>query len=805
MRLNKMEQLLLDARFGLRQLVRSPLVALVAVSTLAIGIGLNTAVFTLVHAVLLRPLPYPDADRLVWIAPRDDFWGQDTSGSRGDYMVWRQQTQLFEHMVAYGIDDRNLFVGGEASQERVASFGGDLWAMTGARPTLGSLLAEEDELGVVLSYGLFQRRFGGVPDVIGQPLTIDGAPFTIVGVLPETFRLTLPQQNHPADELRDIDAFIALPRGQEPPGAVIRRTSRPAPPWVKVVGKLQPAISVSQARTDMQALHARLQRDYPRHAALKRSLRVLPLRDKLTERVRLSLLVLQGAVAFVLLIAVANVANLALAQAAGRTRETAIRAALGASRRRLILQFLVESLVLALIGGTAAVFVAWSAMPLLLSLAPFSLTGLAAIGVDGPVLIFTLLVSVAAAVLFAWAPVFETSRTALVTTLGGTSSFTTAGSARTQGLLISFEVALAVLLLAAAGVMVKSLWRLQSPSEGFAPQGAYTMRIPLSGPRYEDLGQKHAYINDLLQRLESMPGVEAAGITASTYNLPVAVSGVNRGDAASPPVAAVRTASPEYLRAMGVTLMRGRWPTSADALDAIVVNETFAKRLIPDGDPIGRTISGSFLSGTIVGVTHDFAAARLDGEAMPELFYPWQRTPNVGSILVAVRMPESMVTAVRRMVEGLDRTQPVYQFQSVQQSLSESVAPRRFNMLLLQVYGAAAAIMALVGTFGVVARTVSRRTRETAVRIAVGARPAAVVFMIVRQAMTYVLLGLAAGVGATTVVGQVMRGLLYGVEPNDPPTIAAVTAGLAVAALVACCLPAAKAARVDPVVALRQE
>jgi putative ABC transport system permease protein len=801
----RLVQLLLDARFGLRQLVRSPLVAAVAVLTLAIGIGLNTAVFSLVNAVLLRPLPYPESERLVWITPYSARTGQDTFPSRGDYMVWRQQTHLFDQMAAYGTQDLNLLVGGEASQERVASIGGDFWAITGARPMLGRLPANEDEQSLILSYGLFQRRFGGQPTVVGQPVEISGAPFTVVGVLPETFRVTFPQQTAPGDELRDIDAFISLPRGQEQPGTPISATNGPAPPWVRVVGRLGSAIPLSRARMETQALHARLQRDYPRPPMLMRNIRIIPLKQKLAENVRLSLLVLQGAVGFVLLIAVANVANLLLAQASLRTRETAIRAALGAGRQRLIQQFLVESVVLALIAGTTGVLVAYAAVPILVSLAPFSVTGIADIAVDAPVLAFTLFISISTAVLFAWAPVLETSRVSLLSTLGGTTPTATAGSARTQGLLISLEVALAVLLLTAAGLMVKSLWRLQAYPSGFMPDGTYTMRIPLSGPRYEDLGQKHVYVNELLQRLENTPGVEAAGIATVTYNMPMMVADVERGEPESPPPVAVRMVSPAYLRAMGVSLVRGRWPTAEDAHDAMVVNETFARTLTPDGNPIGRTISGSFLSGTIVGVARDFAYARLDGEVRPELYYPWQRSPAVRSVAVAVRMSESAVPLVRRLIEDIDHTQPVYQFQSLEQSLSESVAPRRFNMLLLELYAGAAAIMALAGIVGVVARSVSRRTRETAVRIAVGAQPAAVVFMIVRQAMVYVLVGIGVGVVATFGFGRIMRGMLYGVEPHDPPTVALIAVGLATAAFVACCLPAARAARVDPVVALRQE
>jgi putative ABC transport system permease protein len=801
----RLDSLVLDAKHGVRRLARAPLVTGVAVLTLAIGIGLNTAVFSLVHAVLLRPLPYPGAERLVWIAPYEEVFGNETWGSRADYRIWKQQDRLFDGMTAYGTDDLNLVVAGQASQERVASIGGDFWALTGARATHGRLTAEEDEVGVVLSNGLFQRRFGGDVSAIGRAVTIGGAPFTIVGVLPDTYRVPFPQQTAPGDELRDLDAYIALPRGQEPPGRPIVQTSRPSPGWIRVVGRLRPGVGVDHARAEMQALHARLHREYPRPPALQRSLRLMPLKDKLAEPVRLSLLVLQGAVAFVLLIAIANTANLTLEQASRRTRETAIRAALGAGRRRLLGQFLVEGVVLALIAGGAAVLVAYTAVPLLVSLAPFAMTSVADVAVDGPVLGFTLLLSLGTALLFAWTPVLQTSRVSLLDTLGATAPAAASGHSRAQGLLISLEVALAILLLTAAGLMVKSLWRLQEPAAGFAPAGSYTMRIPLTGPRYDDLGQKYAYIGQLLERLERTPGVDAVGIAASTWQLRVAVGGVTSNDPASQPSVAVRMVSPGYLRAMGVSLVRGRWPTNADALDSMVVNETFARKVVPNGDPIGRTIGGTFLSGTIVGVVHDFAFARLDGETMPELYYPWQRAPSTRSIAVAVRMPPSLVSVVRESVEQIDRTQPVYQFQSLEQMLADSVAPRRFNMFLLQVYAASAALMALAGTFGVVARSVARRTRETAVRIAVGARPAAVVRLIIGQAMVYVLLGLGAGILATLALGQVMRGLLHGVEPNDPATMTVMAVGLAAAALVACAIPAGRAARVDPVVALRQD
>jgi putative ABC transport system permease protein len=799
-----LQDLLLDAKFGLRQLRRAPLTTAVAVLTLAIGIGMNTAVFTLVNAVLLRQLPYPDSDRLVWIAPYDNRFGQDTFASRADYVIWKQQTHVFEKMAAYGTQDLAIVIGDEATQERVASIGGDFWTITGAQPALGRLSDEGDEGTIVLSHGLFERRFGGQSAVIGQVINVSGTAFTVTGVLPQGFRVTFPQQTAPGDELRDLDAFISLPRGQETPGDPIVQTNRPTPPWVRVVAKLGAGIDLSRAQAEMEAVHGRLQRAYPSHPRSDRSIRVLSLKDKVTEQARLSLIVLLGAVSFVLFIAATNVANLLLMQASIRAKETAVRTAMGASRGRLLRQFFVEGVLLALIAGSVGVLMAYTAVPLLISMSPVSISAIADIGVDGRVLWFTLLISVATGLVFSWAPMFGTSRLSVLTTLSGTTHSITPGGTRLQGLLISVEVALAVVLLTGAGLMVKSLWRLHSYPAGFSPQGTYTMRIPLSGPRYEAFDQKIVYINELLARLEAAAGVEAAGISASTYNLPVTVTGSGRLATDSQPFVAVRMVSPAYLRAMGVSLVRGRWPGPDDALDTMVVNETFA-RSVSVGDVLGRAISGSFVSGTIVGVVADFPYARLDGQPMPELYYPYQRAPATRAIAVAVRMSESAVGVVRQLIEDVDRTQPVYQFRALEQALSESVAPRRFNMFLLQAFAVSAVLMALVGTFGVVARSVSRRRRETALRIAVGAQPVAVIFMIARQAMTYVLGGVVVGVGVAVVAGQTMRSMLHGVEPNDPVTIAMVAISLGVAAFTACWLPAVKAARVDPAIVLRHE
>jgi putative ABC transport system permease protein len=800
------QHLLEDVRFGVRQLRCSPLTTAVAIFTLAVGIGLNTAVFSLVSAVLLRPLPYPDPDRLLWISDYDPMFGQDTFASRGDYRIWKQQAQLFDRMAAYGTQDLALIVRDDASQERVASIGGDFWEITGARPALGRLFDEGDEPAVVLSYGLYQRRFGGQAAAIGSTVTLGGAPFVIAGVLPPRYRVTFPQQTAAGDELRDLDAFISLPRGDEPPGQIIVQTSRPAPVWIRVVGRLAPGVPISRARAEMGPLHSALRSKYPR-GTLIRTLRVLPLQDKLAEQVRSSLLILLGAVVFVLMIATANVANLLLAQASMRLRETAIRTAMGAGRPRLAAQFLVEGLLLAVIAGVAGVLVAYLALPLMIGLAPFSITGIANVSVDVRVLLFSLLLTVATGIAFAWAPVIGISQVNPATVLGSGASAIVKSRSWLQGTLIAAEVALAVVLLAGAGLMVKSLWHLETYGSGFSPELTYVMRIPLSGPRYEEFDRKMAYIDDVLGRLKGTPGVEAAGISGAIYNLPVTVAGTEHaGPNMTPPVVAIRAVSPSYLRAMGVSLVRGRWPDADDALASMVVNETFARQLVPNGDAIGKPFKGSFVSGAIVGIVADAPSRGLDGPITAELYYPYQRTPpTTRPIVLAIRMADSVASTVAQLVASVDRTQPVYQFQRLEESLSDSVIPRRFNMRLLEVYAASAALMALAGTFGVVAYSVARRTRETAVRIALGAQPLAVVFMMARQTMSYVLGGVGVGVLGALGAGQTVRGMLYGVDPNDPAILAAVAAGLSAAALAASFAPALRAARVNPAMTLRQE
>jgi putative ABC transport system permease protein len=793
-----------DAWFGFRQMRRSPLTAAVTVGTLAIGIGMNTAVFSLVDAVLLRPVPYSDPARLAWIAPYSDVHRQQTWASRADYVIWRNEAQSFDGMLAYGTQDVAVGHGPEVTQERVASIGGDFWTITGAHPAAGRLFGEDEEGAIVLSYALFQRRFGGRPDAIGRTVEVSGFPFTVAGVLPPDFRFVFPHQVASGDEVRDVDAFIALPRGQEIPGRPIAPSARPSPGWVCVVGRLRAPASVEAAQAEMDVLHARLHREYPRPPALRRSIRVEPLADRLVQQARLSMLVLLGAVGFVLLIATANVANLVLAQTFARARETAVRVAVGAARSRLVMQFVAETGVLVVAGGALGVLVAFAALPGLVGLGSLAMPGISAAAVDGRVLLFTLVVSVGTGLFVTCAAVLETSRIGFPGVLSGTTMSGAGPGRRFDGLLIIAEVALALVLLAGAGLMIKSLAKLHTYPAGFSPESTYTMRVPLSGPRYEGHGQKLAYIEALTGRLANIPGVEAVGISASTYNMPVSLQGGPR-DPDMPRTVAIRAVSPGYLRAMGVPLVRGRWPAPDETFDAVVVNETFARTMAPDGDPTGRTVEGSFVSAVVVGVVRDVPSSQLGAEPMPDVYYPYLRVPAFGSILVAVRMPASAIAAVREAAGSVDPTQPVYQFRPLEQAFEESIAPRRFSTLLLGVFAGSALAMALAGTFGVVARSVSRRTRECGIRIALGARPARIASLMATEALAYTLAGIGAGIAAALALGRVVGGMLHEVQPTDPMTMAGAAATLVVAGLVACSLPAFRAARIDPVVALREE
>jgi putative ABC transport system permease protein len=800
-----LEQSLQDIRYSLRVLGRSPRFTAAVVLTLSLGIGVNTAAFSVVNAVLLRPLAYPGADRLIWLADFDAWSRQDTMGSRADFEVWRAEANSFEQMTAYGSQDFAVFANGVATQERITSVTGDFWAITGARPELGRLFEESEADQIVLSHRFAEHRFPGETQLIGKALLVNGHSFTVSGVLSEEFRFDFPQLMNTAAEKRQTDAYIPIAEGSEQPGEPIPQERGPAPSWASVVGKLQPGVAIEQARAEMTLIHDRLSQQFPSPTRGRR-LTVAPLAEKIVGEARRALLILLAAAGFVLLIAAANVGNLLLARNSKRQQEVAVRSAMGASQARVARQIVTECLVLAALGGAAGLALAHWTVGLVLRLGAGAVPRLAEAQIDVRVIAFASGASLLAALLFSLAAVLSCNGPLLEGLKGDSrASSDGVGTQRFRNVLVVSELALALMLLSGAGLMLKSFWRMNERPAGFTPQNILSMHIPLSGPAYESWLSKESYIRQLLDGLEAIPGVESAGIDAGTLNTTAQVEGGPSESRPEPSSAAIRMVSPGYLRAMGSPLARGRWPAAGEELDVVLVNETFARGLGGGGDIVGKQLGGSFLSGTIIGVVADFKHTQLDAAPRPEVYHPYQRSPRVGSIRVVARVTEPSTAAplILELASEVDRTQPIYRFGTLEALLADSIAPRLFNLALLGTFSVTAVLLALVGVYGVVAYSVEQRTREVGIRMALGARREEVVRMIVRQGAGLGVTGIVMGLAGAVALSHWLDSLLYAVEANDPVTLAVVAIGLFVMALLACCGPALRAARVNPVSALR--
>ncbi len=812
------EQSVQDVRYSFRILRQNAGFSVAVILTLALGIGMNTPMFSVMDAALLHHVAYPDASRLTWIAPYDTGY-QSERDSRvvpSDYAVFKQRAPSFQSMAAYGNQDLALAYRGDSAAERIASIAGDFWGMTGAKPAFGRLFRLGEPHAMVLSWELFERRFGSDQRVINKTVVVDGYPFQITGVLPKNFRFLFPQQLYSDDEQRDIGAYIAVPNAVlHLPISVYRAGNwekvvaglGPTPDFFCMVAKLKPNVPFSRGRAELLAIYERLMREKPHIYHTHSALRVETLETKLVGTMRPALLVLAGAVGFVLLIVCANVANLLLSRVFARQGEIAIRRALGAGQSRLMRQFLTESVLFALAGGALGLTLARCMIGLIVRLGSGALPRLNESRINGWVLLFTLAVSLLVAVLFGWGPATSLLRANVHDRLKDETRTSSAGAGRLRlrAVLVAVEVALAVVLLSGAGLMLKSFWRMNAFPPGFAPDRIVAVIIPLFGPQFTGWPQQRAYLDELFRRMQIIPGLEAAGIHGSNFNTAIQVPGLN---ADNQPLAAIRYVSVGYLRALGIPLVEGHWPTERERLDVVVVNRSFARRVAASGTVIGKHIHASLLSATIAGIVPDFKASQLDAEAGPEVYAAYEMSPRLSLVTALIRMngdPKPLIPAIRKMISGIDPNVPVNQIETLEQELADSIAPRRFNMFLLSSFAAAALLLASIGIYGVMAYSVAQRSHEIGIRMALGAQRLEVVGMVIRQGMAIVVAGVMAGIMAALALGRLIVSLLYGVKPDDAPTFLTVAATLLAIALLACWGPAFRAALVDPIIALRYE
>jgi putative ABC transport system permease protein len=798
------DHLLQDARYGLRLCVRAPGFSIMVVLTLALGIGLNTAVFSVVNAVLMRPLAYPIPERLVWVAPVDDS-GQDDVVMSPDFVAWRDQATVFDRLAGFLTAADPIDVGDEVVQARVAAVTDGFWDLTGASFSLGGPPPMGQD-GVVLPHTSFERWFHADTSVIGRPVMISGRQNVITGVLPTGFH---PQLVSPpafvATGPGDIDVYRANVIGPSPgPGVQI----------LNVMGRLKPGVSLERARAELESIRER-RRPTGQRTGGSSHVRVVPYANKLVGQARRPLIILQAAVTLVLFIVCVNTASLLLVRGSARQREIAIRTAIGAGRARVLRQFFVESLLLGAIGCAAGLLGARGFIAMILRLLPLAVPRLSETTIDVRVLAFALGVCVATTFVFALVPAIAMWKTNVYDMLkdGGRSASSSVRSVHVRGTLVAIEVALTVVLLVAAGLMVKSFWHMTAYPPGFAPDRVLTMRVQFSGPRYRDPPNQRAFIDELLRRAAAAPAVEAAGVGSNgDAMMLLTIEGEPNRPPEQKPHGVLSSASEGYASALGLRVVKGRWLTDHEPTPVFVINETLARQAFPGADPIGKRIRLPFVDastsfGQVVGVVADLRYSELGAATEPELFMDYAHARIVGTTLTIRTSidPMSVAPSLRTLLSSIDRTQPLFDLKPLDVVLANSIAPRRLNLLLLGTFALSALLLVIVGIYGVVAYAVAQRTQEIGVRIALGAARRQVAAMVVRQGMAITLGGISLGLAAAMASTRVMTALLYDVTPNDFATFATAVATVGATALAACCGPAVKASLIDPLVALRCE
>ena len=801
-----------DLRYAGRMQLKNPAFTIVAVLALALGIGANTAIFSVVNSVLLRPLPYKDPEQLVMVWEDASKFGypHDTP-TTANYVDWRDQNTVFEGMSAIADESFNLTGTGDPERLEGRLVSANLFPLLGVDPQIGrTFTAAEDQPGsnkvALLSYALWQRRFGADNSIVGKTINLNGESYTVVGVMPARFQFPTSDDQ--------IWAPIAFTNEE--------RANRDRH-YLQVLGRLKPGVSLEQAQTEMNTIAARLQQQYP-DSNTDLGAAVTSLHEHLVGDIKPALLILLGAVGLVLLIACANVANLLLARAAVRQKEIAVRVALGARRQRLIRQFLTESILLSTIGGVVGLAVAYGGLMLLRAFIPENISQAGQISIDLKVLGFTLLVSVITGLIFGLAPALQAARFNQTETLkeGGRDSATGSSGKRVRGLLVMSEVAVSLVLLIGAGLLINSFLRLRNVDPGFRADNLLTMRIVLPQPKYEQFERRSAFYTDLLQRVQNIAGVKSAAVTT---NLPLYRQGNSigisiEGQPPPPPgqenIVVTRIISPGYFDTMSIPLLSGRTFSDQDAATSprvAVVSETMARRYWPGQDPIGKRIGTGRIERPedwtqVVGVVKDVRQFELTADPKPQMYLPYKQRGFFESRDLVVKTevdPASLAATVRQAVWEIDKDQPVSNIRTMEEILLESIDRQRFSTLLLAIFAGVALVLAAVGIYGVMSYSVAQRTHEIGIRMALGAQTGAVLKLAVGYGLKLVVAGIVIGLIAAFALTRVMSTLLFGVTATDPTTFTLISLLLVAVAAIASYIPARRATKVDPIIALRYE
>jgi putative ABC transport system permease protein len=821
-----MENLFQDLRYGFRTLIKNAGFTIVAVIALALGTGANSAIFSVVNAVLLRPLPFGNPDSVIMV------WGKNIrsndprfSISPLDFLDYQEQNTVFDKIASFSYEDFNLSGGDMPEHVQGTMVSANFFDTLEVSPAIGRGFQPEDgQAGaspvVVISNGLWKRRFGADRNLLGQTILLNGASFTVVGVTPPAF-----QSPEKGDELWVPMSFDGSDRMRIPSNTSAEALKNRTVRFLKSVARLKPSVTVEQAQSEMDSITGRLEQQYP-NTNTGIAVNLVPLKEEIVGDIRPALIILLGAVGFVLLIACANVANLLLARAASRQKEIAVRMALGAGRGRLIRQLLTESVLLALLGGALGLALAFGAIKLLVAINPANIPRLNEIDIDGKVLGFTLLVSLLTGVIFGLVPALGASKPDLNETLKAEGARGSTGGIRKQrarSLLVISEVALTVMLLIGAGLMIKSFYSLQKVKLGFNPESVLTMQVNLPAIKYSEDNHITSFYNQVLEKVQVLPGVQSAGLSTS---IPLMDRKFVRrftidGRAPATPnerlTAHFRSISHDYHKAMGIPLLKGRYFTEQDrekSAQVIIINDSMRERYWPDEDPVGRhiTIPGDGpISREIVGIVEDVKHEKLDTESGSEMYVPYLQKPFtfMGLVVRTNADPAQMTNSVRSQILDVDSSQPVYDVKTMEQMVGESVSQPRLNMLLLAIFAAIALVLAAVGIYGVMSTAVNQRRHEIGIRMALGAEASDILKMIVGQGMLLAVIGLVIGLAVALSLAlfltRVIEGFLFGVSATDLTIFIGIPLLLLVVTLLSCYIPARRATRVDPMIALRAQ